>query len=370
MNSSLTPTTHALLLYCRAGFEKECAAEISAFAHRDGQAGYAKTSDGSGFVVFHPHETSARVSGAGGIAFDQLIFARQLIQSASLTGPLPPEDRITPLLEQALSVARRFSGILLETADTNEAKALSTFTRKLAVPLRRAAEGRNLIAGGSQLPRLHLFFLSATEAYVGLSLEDNGSPWPMGIPRLKFPRGAPSRSTLKLEEALLTFLERAPEALQPGMTAVDLGAAPGGWTWQLVRRHLRVTAVDNGPIQAELLDSGLVEHRRTDAFRFRPAKPVDWMVCDVVEQPIRIAQLVARWLAEGWCRHCIFNLKLPMKKRRDEVLRCQELIATTLEDAGCPYRLRIKQLYHDREEVTGYLQRLPEPGTRSTKRRG
>ena len=368
MNSNPTPRSYALLLYCRAGFEKECAAEISACAHRSGHAGYAKTSDGSGFVVFHSYQESAALSAAGGIEFGELIFARQLIQSASLTGPLPPEDRITPLLEQALGVARRFSDIRLETADTNEAKALSTFTRKLAVPLRRAAEGRNLIAHGSQVPRLHLFFLSATEAYVGLSLEGNGSPWPMGIPRLKFPRGAPSRSTLKLEEAFLTFLERAPEALQPGMTAVDLGAAPGGWTWQLVRRHLRVTAVDNGPMQAELLDSGLVEHRRTDAFRFRPAKPVDWMVCDVVEQPIRIAQLVARWLAEGWCRHCIFNLKLPMKKRRDEVLRCQELIAATLEAAGCLYRLRIKQLYHDREEVTGYLQRLPEPGTRSTKR--
>jgi 23S rRNA (cytidine2498-2'-O)-methyltransferase len=131
-----------------------------------------------------------------------------------------------------------------------------------------------------------------------------------------------------------------------------------------------VAAVDNGPLQADLLDSGLVEHRRTDAFRFRPAKPVDWMVCDVVEQPFRIAQLVARWLAEGWCRHCIFNLKLPMKKRRDEVLRCQEVIAAMLDGAGCPYGLRIKQLYHDREEVTGYLWRLPEPGTRSTRGRG
>jgi 23S rRNA (cytidine2498-2'-O)-methyltransferase len=179
----------------------------------------------------------------------------------------------------------------------------------------------------------------------------------MGIPRLKFPRAAPSRSTLKLEEAFLTFLQTDDDALTPGMTAVDLGAAPGGWTWQLVRRHLKVMAVDNGPMQADLLESGLVEHLRTDAFRYRPAKPVDWMVCDVVEQPARIAKLVALWLADGWCRRCIFNLKLPMKKRRDEVSRCRDIVSESLSKSGVQYSLRMKQLYHDREEVTGFLQR-------------
>ncbi len=108
----------------------------------------------------------------------------------------------------------------------------------------------------------------------------------MGIPRLKFPTGAPSRSTLKLEEAFLTFLserERA-DKLKPGMSAVDLGAAPGGWTWQLVKRGLRVAAVDNGPMAEALMASGLVEHCRIDGFRYRPAQPVDWLVCDIVEQ--------------------------------------------------------------------------------------
>lgn len=52
----------------------------------------------------------------------------------------------------------------------------------------------------------------------------------MGIPRLKFPTDAPSRSTLKLEEAFFVFLtEKEREArLSHGMTAVDLGACPGG----------------------------------------------------------------------------------------------------------------------------------------------
>jgi 23S rRNA (cytidine2498-2'-O)-methyltransferase len=180
------------------------------------------------------------------------------------------------------------------------------------------------------------------------------APWPQGIPRLKFPREAPSRSTLKLEEALLTLLDDGERErwLKPGMNAVDLGAAPGGWTWQLARRSLRVTAVDNGPMDRALMQSGVVTHVREDGFRFRPKKPVDWMVCDMVEQPRRIAELVARWFADGWCRHSIFNLKLPMKKRYAETMLCLDLIRSKLASAGRQVELRAKQLYHDREEIT------------------
>src|SRR5690606_29130277 len=156
---------------------------------------------------------------------------------------------------------------------------------------------------------------------------------PMGIPRIRVPRGAPSRSAAKLAEAFMEFVDEPAgraSRIVPGMTAVDLGASPGGWSWQLAQRGFMVTAVDNGPMDAALMDSGQVKHRRDDAFRFRPADPVDWMVCDVVESPSRIATLVARWIGEGWCRECIFNLKLPMKKRYEEVQRCRQIIDEAL----------------------------------------
>jgi 23S rRNA (cytidine2498-2'-O)-methyltransferase len=183
---------------------------------------------------------------------------------------------------------------------------------------------------------------------------DDTAPWPGGIPRLKFPRGAPSRSTLKLEEAFLVLLDDDERArwLKPAMTAVDLGAAPGGWTWQLVRRSIRTIAIDNGPMDAALMESGIVEHRRTDGFRYQPPRTVDWLVCDMVEQPRRIAELVARWLAEGACRRTIFNLKLPMKKRYDEVQLCFGIVRDAVAASGHDLDLRAKQLYHDREEIT------------------
>jgi len=350
-------TLTGFLLYCRAGFEKECAAEIQEQAAALDVAGYSKAKPDSGFVVFTPHDPGSLKALCSRLRFDELTFARQLVFIGPLLTALPVHGRITPLLGAARALSQHYSQIFLETADTNEAKELSVFVRKFTAPFERAAKEAGLLWGKAKPsePRLHLFFLDSTAAYVGLSKPGNSSPWLMGIPRLKFPRSAPSRSTLKLEEAFLTFLGDKPENFRPGMSAVDLGAAPGGWTWQLVRRSIRVTAVDNGPLDQALLDSGLVEHLRADGFRYRPPKPVDWLVCDMVEQPVRIATLVARWLAEGLCRQAIFNLKLPMKKRYEEVKRCRNIIEATLDDAKIPFRLAFKQLYHDREEVTGYL---------------
>jgi 23S rRNA (cytidine2498-2'-O)-methyltransferase len=212
-----------------------------------------------------------------------------------------------------------------------------------------AMDGRERPA---KVHRLHAFFPQGDNVYLCSVDPAAAAPWPQGIPRLKFPREAPSRSTLKLEEALLVLLDAGERErwLKAGMSAVDLGAAPGGWTWQLIRRSMRVTAVDNGPMAASLLQSGLVTHRREDGFRFQPKKPVDWMVCDMVEQPRRVAELVTRWLSEGWCRRSIFNLKLPMKKRYDETRLCLDLIQAKVR--GRTIALRARQLYHDREEIT------------------
>lgn len=348
----------SLLLYCRPGFEKECAAEIQDHAQGLDVLGYAKAKPGSGHVLFTPYEEADMAVLGERLRFGELCFARQMVAVLPLLKALPVADRIAPLLQAASCLSRQFSDVFLETADTNEAKELSVFVRKFQGLFSRAMVEAGLASTRRGAPRLHLFFLNSTTAYVGLARPQNSSPWPMGIVRLKLPRSAPSRSTLKLEEAFLFFLGEDPKSLQPGMKAVDLGASPGGWTWQLVKRSIRVIAVDNGPMDKELMESGIVEHLRVDGFRYLPPKPVDWLVCDMVEQPARIAALVARWLADGHCRQAIFNLKLPMKKRYEEVKHCREIIGIALDEAEVPFQLAFKQLYHDREEVTGYLRRL------------
>jgi 23S rRNA (cytidine2498-2'-O)-methyltransferase len=186
---------------------------------------------------------------------------------------------------------------------------------------------------------------------LGAGTVGDGSPWPMGVPRLRQSSEAPSRSALKLEEALLTLLEPAERErlLKPGMRAADLGASPGGWSWVLAKQHVRVLAVDNGPMAESALATALVEHVRADGFSWKPPQAQDWLVCDMVESPRRVAARMAEWFAHGWCKHAIFNLKLPMKKRWDETRGCLEAFEA---QAGRPLVVRARQLYHDREEVT------------------
>ncbi len=347
-----------LLLYCRAGFEKECAQEITAAAAGMGVEGFVKARPDSGFAVFQPHQEAMGADLGEHLEFRRLVFPRQMVRVRELLSGLPEADRVTPIVAEARALGRSFAELRIEMPDTNEGKSLAALTRPLAPHLERALAKAGVELGAADAQqRLHVFFVGGLACYVGLAAVANSSAWPMGIARVRMPSGAPSRSTLKLAEALLEFLDDQDRArrMAPGTTAVDLGASPGGWTWQLVQRGMMVTAVDNGAMDQGLLDSGQVKHRRDDGFHFRPPEPVDWMVCDMVESPSRIARLAARWTAEGWCRESIFNLKLPMKKRWEEVERCRALIDEALGGRG--YYLRIKHLSHDREEVTAYLAR-------------
>lgn len=338
-----------LLCYCRAGFEPELAAELSARAAEAGFAGHARAERGSAYVVFVEEHAHAL---AQALPLRELVFARQKLRLLAELRGLDPKDRITPVLA-ALFERAAFGALVVEHPDSDTGKPLAGLARAFGNALRPALRKAGLLAAQDDpaLPRLHVCLLAGDHLLLASGHPRDASPWPLGIPRLKQHADAPSRSALKLEEALLTLLDARERArlLQPGMTAADLGAAPGGWTWVLARHGLRVTAIDNGPLRPNVLATGLVEHLRADGFHWQPSRPLDWMVCDMVEQPRRVASRMAEWFREGWCRQAVFNLKLPMKKRRDETVLCLDLFR---EQAGRPLRVRAKQLYHDREEIT------------------
>ena len=346
-----------LLLECRAGFERECAQEITAVAAEMGVEGFVKARPDSAFAVFQAHQDDMGADLGEHIEFERLAFPRQMVRTSDVL-TLTERDRVAPIVAAARELGRNFCALWIEMPDTNEGKSLATLTKPLTPHLEKGLRKAGIVFDDAASPqRLHVFFIGSLACYVGISDVANSSRWPMGIARLRMPRAAPSRSALKLAEAIDEFIDEKDRAKRfaPGMTAVDLGASPGGWTWQLVQRGLMVIAVDNGPMDEALMESGQVKHRRDDGFHFRPADPVDWMVCDMVESPSRIAHLASRWIAEGWAPQCIFNLKLPMKKRWEEVLRCRGIIDEALGGGG--YFLRMKQLYHDREEITCYLAR-------------
>jgi len=357
----MTATAKGYLLLCRPGFENECAAEADAFAQSAGISGFARTEANSGIVHYVFHEVCDWQLAAEAAPFTRWVFPRQRSIWVERLKDLPPEDRATPLVAAIMALGQNVSSIIAETADTNEAKELSGFLKRFIPHIERSLQAKNILRPKrTELPSLHLLFKDSSQVDLGLSLAGDSSPWPMGIVRLRMPRNAPSRSTLKLAEAfevLMTEEERT-NSLRAGLHAVDLGASPGGWSFQFAERGLHVSAIDNGPLADSLLATGMVEHFQADGFTWRSnRKSVEWLVCDMVEQPTRIAQLVADWTASGRARRCIFNLKLPMKKRFEELKRCRQIIDARFKQHGDSYVLRVKHLYHDREEVTAYLAR-------------
>ncbi|MBU8536485.1 SAM-dependent methyltransferase [Falsiroseomonas tokyonensis] len=119
--------------------------------------------------------------------------------------------------------------------------------------------------------------------------------------------GPPSRAYLKLWEAL-TRLGRHPG---PGETCLDLGAAPGGWTWVLAKLGATVVAVDKAPLDPAVAAMPGVTMRAESAFGLDPrTEPrVDWLFSDVICYPSRLLALVQRWIAADAARNFVCTLK-------------------------------------------------------------
>ncbi len=164
-----------------------------------------------------------------------------------------------------------------------------------------------------------------------------------GRTRMKRTADAPSRAAMKLDEALDWY------GVSPGRgdLCADLGSAPGGWTRRLLERGARVWSVDPGNLAPDVAKHPKVRHFHESAFGFEPAEPVDWLFCDMAWRPLEVAQLLGKWGRRGWASQVISNIKLPMKDKLPTLVR----VRATLEDAGWAH-VRIRQLYHDRDEVT------------------
>jgi 23S rRNA (cytidine2498-2'-O)-methyltransferase len=371
VRETATAGSSVVVALCRSGFEPEAAEDLRLVGCNPRASGTTTACGGCGYVAAAASRdvrTFERAWRAQPPIFVRSAFIGtgpvSLAARGVVGGTKSRLDRVAPALE-AIDVLCScplqqppWRSVWVEYGDTNEGKGLSPLARALQPRVEAELTRRGLLDKTTRR-RLHVFLVDGTHAYLGTSSVETGSPWPLGIPRLSMPRSAPSRATLKLAEAFATFLgDDQAKLLRPGMRAVDLGAAPGGWTWQLAQRGIEVIAVDNGPLKGDVANDPLVTHVRRDGLTFRPHKPVDWLVCDIVMQPIRIGELVANWLARGDARRAIFNLKLPMKKRYDEVRRCEGRIRDILSRARQRHTLMLRQLYHDREEVTGYLVRL------------
>ncbi|HOV15205.1 MAG TPA: SAM-dependent methyltransferase [Spirochaetota bacterium] len=158
---------------------------------------------------------------------------------------------------------------------------------------------------------------------------------------------APSRSYLKIEEAYYS-LGYEP---QQNDTVVDLGAAPGGWSYSAAKRGARILAIDNGNLKGGAKDHPLITHKKEDAFKFnlKKGERVDWLFCDMVEEPKYVLNTIEKWLLNKWCKYFIVNLKFGWV---DPVVLSNKLKSSDSIFSKYAKDFKIVHLFHDHEEIT------------------
>ncbi len=146
------------------------------------------------------------------------------------------------------------------------------------------------------------------------------NPFPNGEPAFVEDRdGPPSRAYLKLWEAFAR-LRRQPG---PGDRCLDLGAAPGGWTWLLARSDADVLAVDKAPLAPPVADLRNVTWQEGSAFALSPDEvgPIDWWCSDIIAYPDRLLDLVTHWLESGRVRNLVCTIKFQGPTDHDAAAR-------------------------------------------------
>jgi len=157
-----------------------------------------------------------------------------------------------------------------------------------------------------------------------------------------------SRAEFKLREAL-QILHYEPKK---GGLAVDLGAAPGGWSLVLAEYGINVIAVDPAKLDDKLLDVKNITHFRGKSQDFHTDKKIDLLVNDMNMEPRDSANIVMSFsknLEIGTL--LIMTIKLvggPFEKRIQEV--CE-----TLDDEF--KLLDVRLLFHNRQEVTAFFEK-------------
>ncbi|MFZ2657900.1 MAG: SAM-dependent methyltransferase [Victivallales bacterium] len=178
--------------------------------------------------------------------------------------------------------------------------------------------------------------------------EKLSDPCPGGCHRMIFDEDAPSRSYLKVEEAL-DIMKIKPEQDE---RVFDLGAAPGGWSYAFLKRGCAVTAVDNGPMKIVNLEKmpGRLNHVQADGLVYEPAAnllPADWLVSDMLVATGKNFALIKNWIGGRRARKFIINIKLPQVEPYPVVKPMEDWLSSK------PFiHYSMRQLYHDRQEVT------------------
>lgn len=190
--------------------------------------------------------------------------------------------------------------------------------------------------------------LAGERAYLGLSTAAfNRSSWAGGVHRFAREQGQLSRAEFKLLEAQAVFGFAWPDWGQ----ALDLGAAPGGWTRVLRRAGLPVVAVDPAEMDRRIADDRDVRHLQIVAQQYLPTRESFSVIVNDIRMDARdSARLMwdaAASLEPGGI--AVVTLKLPHEHSAKIAHHALAILASAYQVTGA------RQLFHNRSEVTAVL---------------
>lgn len=121
----------------------------------------------------------------------------------------------------------------------------------------------------------------------------------------------PNRAYLKLWEAL-AVLGHYPKTND---RVLDLGAAPGGWSYVLSTFGASVIAIDKAPLDEKISGRANVETRQQSAFALSPNDfdHLDWFVCDMACYPEKLYRYLLPWIESNKVKQFIVTIKLQGK---------------------------------------------------------
>jgi 23S rRNA (cytidine2498-2'-O)-methyltransferase len=198
---------------------------------------------------------------------------------------------------------------------------------------------------------LDVIIIEKDQWWLGAHLHSmDHSPFPGARAPLSLPAMAPSRAFLKLEEVL----EWSHAPIKKGDIAVEIGSAPGGASYALLERGLKVVGIDPGEMAPHLVKNPNFRHIQSpvgQVLREDLPDSIQWLLLDMNVEP-RISLFAVDRLASRMSNSLlglILTVKLNDWKIADQI---PDMLAHVR--AMGMTRVKAAQLANHRQEIAIY----------------
>lgn len=245
-------------------------------------------------------------------------------------------EKIVDTLSVQLSPDHSFAlRCILYGSPESNVQSLQIRTRDIEVQVGTILERRGYIVNRKSPDLLFFLHVLSQKVYVSTLVYK--------VPRaVSFKTGRLNRAQLKLREASEFF--QIP--LDQIKTALDIGAAPGGFSKELSLHNVRVTALDPAELDSSLLLDSHITHIKKRAEEFAPSSQYDLFVNDMNMHPkdsARILLSLSSFLKNGG--YCVMTVKCPSKNVFYYIEEVQKILEPSF------HNFVFQHLPHNRMEI-------------------